>query len=226
MSVARNLASLLDSGGDVIASALDNVSAGGSEFQNITQLTGSGTFTIPSGTEKIVMLAIGGGGGSTLSGGQGVVYGGPGGRALGYITGFTAGTNYSYSVGGSGSNGAANNGTSGGSTSIFGLTASGGGRGSWSPKSNGSAGSFSDQTPDSGLTSITLASSNHNADFSIVSDILNSLGFNFTIIGINASSFADQAAFNTTFSSYGRRSGTNNGANIQSPTGGGLVLIY
>lgn len=114
---------------------------------NIHTFTSSGTFTVLSGVKSVEYLIVAGGGGGATDGDVG---GGGGGGGL--ITGTYSASPQAYSVvvgaGGTGGTnsytpgtGGGGNGTQGGNSSLFGLTAIGGGYGGTRSQAGGSGGS-------------------------------------------------------------------------------------
>jgi hypothetical protein len=119
-----------------IISGSDNFNSSAAVGTRGQVFTSSGTFTVPAGVSAVKVTVVGGGGGggtrttTGISGG-----GGGGGIAIEYITGLTAGTNISVTVG-AGGNAATTGGTSsfaeycsatGGASSGTNSTAGGGG---------------------------------------------------------------------------------------------------
>lgn len=105
----------------------------GQNFSNIVRFTTSGSWTVPAGVTKVLIVAFGGGGGGggNAGGGGGPGYkGGKGGRVVGFSI-VTPGANLAYTVGlgGNGTNSDNATGGTGNSTSFQGVTALGGGGG-------------------------------------------------------------------------------------------------
>lgn len=139
-----------------IAQAIDALATANLGKQTYT--TGSGTFTIPTGTTASTVFkvtAIGGGGGGSFSSG------GDGATAVQWFSGWTAGNTVSYSVG-TGGNGSTAGGTgntagnsstlSSGTQTISTLTAGGGGAGA---QSNGATSGGAGGTASGGTLNLT-----------------------------------------------------------------------
>ena len=107
---------------------------------------GTSSWVVPQGVTSVEYLVIAGGGGG--AGGHGTAHGGGGGGAGGYrtatLSGLTAGTSYTVTVGAGGSGGTGRNIGARGNNSVFGsITSSGGGGGGAyfiAPTSGGSGG--------------------------------------------------------------------------------------
>jgi hypothetical protein len=135
---------ILTSQGSGSAPTWSTPSSGGGQLQDALYLSGTSTWTAPTGVTRVRVTVIGGGGAGGAGGNNGSdgAPGGVGGLAIGSYT-VTPGTGYTVTVGGGGSR----SGGSGGTSSFGGfLSATGGGGGQGNGGSSGGNGNGSGGT--------------------------------------------------------------------------------
>jgi len=108
---------------------------------NEEKITASGTWTAPTGVNKVWLHMIGGGGGGAQNNANGLKNGGAAGQIVYQQVTVSAGTAYTTTIGAGGTGGTT--GTAGSATSIFSLSAAGGGGGAINFGSMGYPGALS-----------------------------------------------------------------------------------